>query len=302
MLMAGAWAKDEESGGCICMKSTGKEKRQLKPLGVFALVMAIIYTIPIIAMFFIRSQMSITLGLAAIPITLISYATAKTNFWKPPATNVKVSYLGHRCFQLACDDQVVFIDPYPAGSVPGLKPVKGKANLVLCSDGDESGAAQIKIKEAKRPLPFTVTEFEAADGGNKMFMLDNGDHRIVHLGALDCDLTEEQIAAFRGADILMVPVGGEYTIDEDEAADITLALLPEYVIPMSFQTAKYGLKEIGRGTNFASSVKEAWLETEGHENGHCPVTVRLAAKNGKERGLASVEVRNRDEIKNSRKS
>lgn len=278
------------------MKDSDKTKRQLKPLGVFALIMALIYSIPIVLMFFVKSRAIMTLGFAAIPITVISYATAKNNFWKPPATNVKVAYLGHRCFKLECDEQSVYIDPYKNGSVPGLKPVKGKAQLVLCSDGDESGTEQIKIKKSRHPLPFEITEFEAADGKSKIFMLDNGDHRIVHLGALNCKLTDEQIETFKGADVLMVPVGGKYTIDENYAAELTLAIVPEYVIPMSFLAANYGLKDIGYGDGYASAVRKGWISIEGNEDKRCPVIVRLAARNGKEKGLASVEIRNRDDI------
>lgn len=274
---------------------SGNKNREVKPLGVWALVMGCIYAIPVVAMFFAHNGVVTVIGLAAIPIMVISFATAKTNFWKPPATNVKVSYYGHRCFKLECDEKSIFIDPYKAGSVPGLKPVKGTANLVLFPDGDESGAEQIKVKESKKPLPFEITEFEAQDGSSKLYMLDNGDHRIVHLGALNCKLTDEQIEAFRGTDILMVPVGGKYTIDEKYAAELTLDICPEYVIPMSFLAATYGLPDVAYGSEFASIIRNGWLRMEDTGDRKCPVYIRLAARCGKEKGLASVEVRNRDD-------
>lgn len=279
------------------MKQTDRNKREIKPLGVFALIMGIIYSIPFFAMFFIKTHAAVTIGLACIPIAVISLSAAKTNFWKTPATNIRVSYIGHRCFKLDCDEQTIFIDPYADGSVPGLKPVRGKANLVLCTDGDGSAATGIRVKSTKKPLPFEITEFVPANGKGKIFMLDNGDHRVVHLGSLSCPLTDEQIEAFKGADILMVPVGGKYSIDEYEAADLTLKIIPDYVLPMSFLAATYGLEDVGYGAFFASTVREGWIKEEGNEDKRCPVIVRLAAKNGKEKGLASVEVRNRDEIK-----
>ncbi|MBQ6315575.1 MAG: MBL fold metallo-hydrolase [Mogibacterium sp.] len=274
-------------------------KREVKPLGVFALIMGIIYSIPIVMMFFIHNNLMITLGLAAIPITAISFMTAKTNFWKAPATNVRVSYFGHMCFKLECDEQTVILDPYPAGSVPGLKPVKGKANAVLYT-GEEKGGEAIRIVKAKKPLPFNVTEYEAADGNSKMLMLDNGTHRIVDLGSLKCDLTEEQLETFRHADILLVPIGGKYTIDEDKAAEIALAIEPEYIIPMAFRAQNYGLPDISTGPMFLSNIRTGWIKQEGNEDRRCPATIRLAARNGKEKGLSSVEIRSREDIEKER--
>ncbi len=274
-------------------------KKELKPLGVIALAMGMIYSIPIIMMLFIRTNIMMTLGFACIPIAAISFMTARTNFWKPPATNVRVSYYGHMCFRLECDEQAVIIDPYPAGSVPGLKPVKGIANAVLYT-GEEKGGELIAIKKAKKPLPFEITEFEAADGKSRILMLDNGVHRIVDLGALNCDLTDEQIKTFRNADILMVPIGGKYTIDEDKAAEIALAVEPEYIIPMSFRAVNYGLSDISTGPMFLSNIRTGWIRQEGNEDRKCPATIRLAARNGKEKGLSSVEIRSREDIEKER--
>lgn len=276
------------------MQNNDGKKREVRPLGVIALVMAIIYSIPIVLMFFVDNPVIKIFGFAAIPITIISYATAKTNFWKTPATNIRISYIGHMCFSLDCDEQIVIIDPYKAGSVPGLKPVKGKANKVLLTDEDGSAAESIRIKQSKKALPFEITEYIPANGIGKMYMLDNGDHRVVHLGPLNCDLTEEQKEIFKGADVLMVPVGGKYTIDEKAAAKLALEIMPEFVMPMYFRAANYGLEDIGTGAMFGEELRKAYMAEEGNEHLHCPTTVRLAARNGKEKGLASVEVRNRD--------
>ena len=130
------------------MHNNDMKKREVRPLGVFALIMAIIYSIPIVLMFFVDNPVIKIFGFAAIPITIISYATAKMNFWKTPATNIRISYYGHMCFGLDCDEQTVIIDPYKDGSVPGLKPVRGKANKVLITDEDVSPAESIRLKKS----------------------------------------------------------------------------------------------------------------------------------------------------------
>ena len=89
------------------MHNNDMKKREVRPLGVFALIMAIIYSIPIVLMFFVDNPVIKIFGFAAIPITIISYATAKMNFWKTPATNIRISYYGHMCFGLDCDEQTV---------------------------------------------------------------------------------------------------------------------------------------------------------------------------------------------------
>lgn len=277
-----------------------KNKREIRRLGLVALIMGCIYSIPFWIMVFSKFQRCTVLGMACIPIAAISLMAAKSNFWKAPATNVKISYLGHMCFKLECDEQTVMIDPYNEGSIPGLKPVKGKVDRVLCTGHDDYTGDKIKLKKTKKPLPFEITTFETQDGKGKVYMLDNGDHRIVHLGALDCDLTLEQAQTFYCADVLMVPVGGKYTLDEDEAAELTLQLSPEYVIPMHFRAANYGLADISTAPMFPSNIKTGWQEKkeqDGEEDTHCPVVIRLAARNGKEQGLSSVEIRNREDIK-----
>lgn len=279
------------------MESASIKKREIKPLGAFALVMAIIYTIPIVLMFFLKSRAIVTLGMGAIPIAIISYATAKSNFWKEPATNVRISYMGHMCFKLVCDEQTVIIDPFGEGAVPGLKPVKGKAEAVLYTSKEAEGGGSVTIKKNRRPLPFRVTEYETADGKGKMLMLDNGDHRIVHLGALNCELTDEQLEAFKGADVLFIPIGGKYTLDENQAAELALRIEPEFIIPMHYRSENYGLRDIGAGPMFVSNIRTGWIKAEGNEDRKCPTTIRLAARNGKEKGLSSVEVRNREDIK-----
>lgn len=59
---------------------------------------------------------------------------------------------------------------------------------------------------------------------------------IAHLGDLGCPLNEEQKAFLAGTDILMIPVGGFFTIDGRTAADTVRALAPRVVLPMHYKT------------------------------------------------------------------
>ena len=59
---------------------------------------------------------------------------------------------------------------------------------------------------------------------------------IAHLGDLGCPLSREQLDFLSGTDILMVPVGGFFTIDGETAADLVRAVSPKLTIPMHYKT------------------------------------------------------------------
>jgi L-ascorbate metabolism protein UlaG (beta-lactamase superfamily) len=59
---------------------------------------------------------------------------------------------------------------------------------------------------------------------------------IVHLGDLGHKLPDAQIEKLGNVDVLMIPVGGKFTIDGEEAMDIIKEIQPSYVIPMHYKT------------------------------------------------------------------
>jgi L-ascorbate metabolism protein UlaG (beta-lactamase superfamily) len=61
--------------------------------------------------------------------------------------------------------------------------------------------------------------------------------RIVHLGDLGTVLTSKQIKAIGHVDVLLIPVGGFYTIGGKEAQRVVAQLKPKIVIPMHYKTS-----------------------------------------------------------------
>jgi L-ascorbate metabolism protein UlaG (beta-lactamase superfamily) len=75
-------------------------------------------------------------------------------------------------------------------------------------------------------------------GKNTVIVLDDGDVRVVHLGDLGHTLDAHTVAAIGRTDVLLVPVGGFFTIDHAQAAEVVDSLDPRIVIPMHYKTPK----------------------------------------------------------------
>ena len=74
-------------------------------------------------------------------------------------------------------------------------------------------------------------------GPDTMTVIETGGLRIAHLGDIgELQLTDEQIAALGRIDVLMIPVGGFFTVDGNQAAALVQQLHPRVIIPMHYGT------------------------------------------------------------------
>ena len=76
----------------------------------------------------------------------------------------------------------------------------------------------------------------AERGKNIIFVIEIDDFTILHLGDLGHQLDKETLEKIPNVDVLMIPVGGTYTIDAKEASKVISDLEPGIVIPMHYQT------------------------------------------------------------------
>ena len=168
---------------------------------------------------------------------------------------MKIEYLGHSCFRL---DEELVIDPYKDGSVPGLEPLRVTAAKVICSHGhaDHSGVECVEIVDGE--CGFEIEEVPswhddqggALRGPNTIFVISKNGEKLVHLGDLGHFPNEEQLRAISGADYLLIPVGGFYTIDAEMAVKICKAAEPKCIIPMHYRTTTSGYPEIATVDEF----------------------------------------------------
>src|SRR5205823_15019842 len=78
-------------------------------------------------------------------------------------------------------------------------------------------------------------------GKNSIFILEVDGWKIVHLGDLGHLLNPAQLKRIGPVDVLMVPVGGIYTLNGSEAKQVVAQIQPkEYVFPMHYGTRVYG--------------------------------------------------------------
>ena len=166
---------------------------------------------------------------------------------------VTIEYFGHSCFRLTGGGQRVVLDPYADGCVPGCPNLRLDAEFVFCShDHHDHNAVQCVTLRTGGAPKFTVTELETDHddaGGSKrgrnMIRIFNFDGvRIAHFGDLGRPLTVAETAALRDLDCALMPVGGFFTIDAQQAAAIAEAIAPGTVIPMHYRTDTSGFDVI----------------------------------------------------------
>lgn len=165
---------------------------------------------------------------------------------------MKLTWLGHACFCLESGGYRVLLDPY--GRVEGYPEPQATVHAVYCSHGHQDHCNRdAAVLLSERENPFTVTELKsfhddqcgALRGENTIRVFEAEGLRVAHLG----DLGHMPDAALCGAlcalDVLLVPVGGFYTIDAQQAAALVRQLQPRVAVPMHYRHAPYGLPNVG---------------------------------------------------------
>ena len=181
---------------------------------------------------------------------------------------MEITYIGHACFliKLTTGYSICF-DPYAKGYVPGLADTDVKAVTVNCSHTHADHYAYEEVGDTDIPYEGALPQFEYIDsfhdevlgakrGKNKITVLTSPEDnvKIVHMGDIGCDLTDEQLAEIKGCDLLLIPVGGFYTIDCRQAHDMVGQIDPKVVIPMHYRSRKFGYDQISGREEFVELI------------------------------------------------
>ncbi len=187
---------------------------------------------------------------------------------------MRITYMGHSCFLLEAQDRTrVIIDPYVPGSYDGALrygAVDEQADVVLASHDhpDHAGTDAIAghplvfirpVNEKVASVHITGIEVDHDETGGSergkstIIVVDDGDIRLVHLGDLGHLLDARTVEKIGRADVLLIPVGGYFTIDSEAAAKVAETLAPRVVIPMHYKTPK---------TDFPIAPVDTFLQTQ----------------------------------------
>lgn len=162
-----------------------------------------------------------------------------------------ITWYGQSCFKIQSGETVLFTDPF--AKEIGLTPPRAQANIVTIShnhfDHNNSealtgeplviegpGEYESKGVDIKGILSFHDDKEGKERGTNTIYVIEIEGMKICHLGDLgQAKLTAQQVERIDGVDILMIPVGGTNTIDEEMAAEIINQIEPRIVIPMHYK-------------------------------------------------------------------
>ena len=114
-------------------------------------------------------------------------------------------------------------------------------------------------------------------GTNTIFCFEMDGIRVCHLGDLGHQLSDKQVAELGSVDILLIPVGGYYTIDAKVATQVCDQLKPKVIIPMHFKTDKCGFPIAGVGEFLKGKDNVNSLDTSEVEfkQGELPSTTQI---------------------------
>ena len=174
---------------------------------------------------------------------------------------MEISWFGHSCFQLRGKSVTLITDPFSpqAGISTGDASRLGKvsASIVTISH-DHPGHNHAAGVGGNPRVVRGPGEYEISDvlitgvasyhdnergkqfGRNTMYVIHMDDIVICHLGDLGHTLQEAQLEEVADADVLLVPISGQHTINAAQAAEVISQIEPRIVIPMHYAPAEEG--------------------------------------------------------------
>ena len=194
---------------------------------------------------------------------------------------MKIKWLAHAAFLITSDSGTrIITDPYETTDALMYGEIEESADIVLISHdhADHSNVAAVKgspqvvrgTTEAKgikiRGVPTAHdTSGGSQRGRNTIFCFEVDGVNVCHAGDLGHILTDEQAAAIGKVDVLLIPVGGLFTIDARTADRVCEQLKPKVIIPMHYKTDKLdfpiaGVDEFLKGKDNVTQLDTSEIE------------------------------------------
>ena len=173
-----------------------------------------------------------------------------------------ITHLGHSSFKIRGKKATVVTDPFNA-DMTGIKFPKVEADIVCVSHGHDDhnfiegvsgekvvieGPGEYEVKGVKITgiASYHDSSLGKERGKNTIYRIEIDDISVVHLGDLGHKLNDGEVEQLDGIDVLMIPVGGIYTIDSAQASAFVAQLEPSIIIPMHYKTPELNEKIFGK--------------------------------------------------------
>ena len=149
---------------------------------------------------------------------------------------LKITWHGHSCFTLEEEGYSIVLDPFADGAVPGFGNLRLEADQVLCSHDhfDHNAVQCVKIREGAASI------------------YDDGEYKVAHMGDIGCPPTAEQKEALKGIDVMLMPVGGFFTLEPEDVCALAAELKPRMLVPMHYRGEGFGYDVIAPLEKYAS--------------------------------------------------
>lgn len=188
-----------------------------------------------------------------------------------------ITFLGHSSFKIKTKTATIITDPFDPKMV-GLKysGVEGEIITVSHDHGDHNAVDKVSgIKKIiDGPGEYEVSGVSVMGfstfhddkngeerGKNTVYVIEADGLRLVHLGDLGHQLSDDLVDEIGDTDVLMIPVGGFFTIGPKDAAEIVRKIEPYFVIPMHYKINGM-LPQFDKLEPVESFLKEAGYSTE----------------------------------------
>ncbi len=189
-----------------------------------------------------------------------------------------ITYLGHSSFKIKTKTSTLITDPFDPQMV-GLKYSGVEGDIVTISHDHGDHNASQRVSGVKKIVngpgeyeimgvsiigyqSFHDSQKGEVRGRNTVYVIEADGLRIVHLGDLGHPLSEDLVNEIGDTDVLLIPVGGEFTIGPKEASQVTSEIDPYFIIPMHYQAPGLNPETFSRLLPIESFLKESGLPSE----------------------------------------
>lgn len=188
-----------------------------------------------------------------------------------------ISFIGHSSFRIKTRSVSIITDPFDPTDV-GIKFPKVASEIVTVSHNHKDHNYVQGVTDCRKVVEGPG-EYEIAGvsiigmgsyhdskkgsdrGENTIYIFEADELRIAHLGDLGYVLSDDEVEEIGEINVLMIPIGGIYTINVEEAVKVMRSIQPNITIPMHYKES--GLSDqFEKLSGVDEFIKEAELQTE----------------------------------------